>query len=205
MRSYTETVWAKLMDEVGIQYLYEPDLVQVQGGMYLPDFRLLLTGVYLEVKGDYPTDDEKRKASDVIDRTGKHVIFLIGKPESDSQGFCNCLLMMRGNVGWFQISLYELGTLYRAAAGMRAWGMALLSVSPSDSADVVHISQVVEEYFFSLMERSGRESAMRDTHKPLNQAKIDSPKPESIAEQGIAWAMDRWKPAPQDQTRSSAQ
>lgn len=192
MRSHTETVWARLMDAVGIQYEYEPDLLPVKGGMYLPDFKLLVSGIYLEVKGDYPTDEERRKASDVIDLTGRHVIFLVGKPECDRQGFFNCMLLMRGQRGWFDLPLYDLGRMFREAAGEGAWARARSSVQSSDLDWVRPISLGLTEVLLSMGDRADREFATREMHRPINQQKLASKQPPSLAERGIAWGMDRY-------------
>ena len=100
LRSYTELLWARVLEAAEIFYLYEPDLVRVDDGYYLPDFWLPNVGVYLEVKGKNPTDIEIQKADAVMARTGREVMFLVGRPESDREGLMNCGMLVRGSGGW---------------------------------------------------------------------------------------------------------
>lgn len=73
-RSKTEAKWAKLMDELSIEYIYEPDtyvLDHVNANnkrlkiRYLPDFYLTKQKLFLEIKNNgnkKPTLDESLKA-----------------------------------------------------------------------------------------------------------------------------------------------
>src|SRR5690606_406363 len=121
LRSYTELMWARLMDAIDVFYLYESDLIQVEGCKYLPDFYLPAADFYLEVKGKYPTAEEKKKAEGVLAATGRPVVFLVGRPESDDHGFMNCCLMAQRRDEWVLVSLHDLDQLYLAAAGQAAW------------------------------------------------------------------------------------
>jgi hypothetical protein len=52
MRSRLEADWAATLDEHGIEWLYEPQLVKLPSGRrYLPDFWLLELRTVIEVKG----------------------------------------------------------------------------------------------------------------------------------------------------------
>lgn len=51
-RSRLEARWAMVFDRLGIRWVYEPVLVIIAGRPYLPDFRLVDCGTWIEVKGD---------------------------------------------------------------------------------------------------------------------------------------------------------
>ncbi|MFJ3878020.1 hypothetical protein ACIPW5_11230 [Streptomyces sp. NPDC090077] len=52
-RSALEASWAATLDNLGIDWEYEPELVTLPSGTrYLPDFHLPAIGTWLEVKGD---------------------------------------------------------------------------------------------------------------------------------------------------------
>jgi hypothetical protein len=178
------------MDSVGIFYLYEPHLQQVTDGFYLPDFYLPHVDIYLEVKGKYPTEEELRKAQDVIDRTGKHVAFLVARPESDKYGFCNCCLIVRGRYRWADVSLHDLDQIFKIKAGHDAWVVALLSVRETEMDTVRPLGEVMEEVCMGFMDRSTMETHLRMTHLRVNEARSQEPHEISLAEQGLKWWFD---------------
>ena len=63
-RSRLEAKWAVFFNAVGIDYCYEEYGFDLDGIWYLPDFKLRLRGRYIwvEVKGQVPTEEEERKA-----------------------------------------------------------------------------------------------------------------------------------------------
>lgn len=61
-RSRLEARWAKFLDELGIEYQYEPEGYALGGIPYLPDFWLPGEKCFFEVKGEDPTEDEIEKA-----------------------------------------------------------------------------------------------------------------------------------------------
>jgi len=187
MRSHTERVWACLMDALGILYLYEPDLIQVEGCKYLPDFYLPNCGAYLEVKGDKPTADEVRKAEQVREATGKPVVFLVAKPCTDKHGFCNCYVMAQNRLKYYDVSLHDLDQIYMEEAGERAWYKALASVGHKHEYDCVQISSAMEDYMLNIGDRNRMEIMLRQRNKELNAARMAEPHELSIAEQGIKW------------------
>lgn len=80
-RSRLEARWAVFFDTAGIKYQYE-----LQGfntgpqGWYLPDFFLpdILSGVWFEVKGRYPTDSDMGKLEEVRNITSNSVAIAHG-------------------------------------------------------------------------------------------------------------------------------
>ena len=196
LRSYTELMWARLMDAADVFYLYEPDLIQVDGCKYLPDFYLPAAGVYLEVKGAYPTEEEKRKAEDVLRVTGRPVVFLVSRPESDAHGFMNCCARAPGKFGWVDISMHDLDQLYRQAAGDVAWIQALISVRENDLDWVRPVGEIIDEVLLEMAGRNSMESHLRLLHKRVNEQRKAVARELSIAEQGIRWWRDRYHPNP---------
>ena len=79
-RSRLEARWAVFLDTLGIPWDYEPEGYHLEGvGYYLPDFRLLDRRLWLEIKGESPTPDEKRKAQALSERQGINVTILYGR------------------------------------------------------------------------------------------------------------------------------
>lgn len=192
LRSYTELVWARVLDAADIFYLYEPDLIHVGDGFYLPDFWLPNVGIYVEVKGKYPTEEEIRKADAVMDRTGKEVVFLIARPDSDNCGLCNCGMLIRGAAGWTDsISPYELHRLVRDHVGIRTWKDINDAVKDDDMDWVRPIGDLLEEFFLNKADRSDMEKVLRSTHAGNNRERSLVDREVSLCERGIKWFLDR--------------
>lgn len=194
LRSYTELLWARLLEAADLFYLYEPDLVVVQGGCYLPDFYLPHVGIYLEVKGKYPTEEEIRKADDVMDRTGQEVIFLIGQPQSDFGGLHSCGLMARGANGWHtNISPNDLHRLARdhAEGGRVIWAKVHLAVQEDDLDWVRHVGEIMEEMFLNRADRSDMERVLREVNGEANRLRLAVMPEPSQCERGLKWFLDR--------------
>lgn len=194
LRSYTELMWARLMDAVDIFYLYEPHLLQVDGCKYLPDFYLPEADMYLEVKGTYPTDSEKAKASQVLERTGRPVVFLVARPQSDAGGMMNCCLMLPYEDRWVDGSLHDLDQMYRSAVGHAAWLKALLSVREDDMDYVRPIGDVLDEFLQKMVGRSEAESHLRLHHLRINEERMALERTQSVAEKAIKFWRDRYYP-----------
>jgi hypothetical protein len=84
-RSRSEARWAILWDCLGVAFEYEPDCFEVGGRRYLPDFLLRRHGMFVEVKGVYPTDEEKEKCSDLARESGLDALIAIGSPKEKFQ------------------------------------------------------------------------------------------------------------------------
>ncbi|PLU99899.1 hypothetical protein CXG50_12180 [Pseudomonas plecoglossicida] len=182
LRSYTELLWARVLEAAEIFYLYEPDLVRVDDGYYLPDFWLPNVGVYLEVKGKNPTDIEIQKADAVMAHTGREVMFLVGRPESDREGLMNCGMLVRGLGGWTNgLCPYDLHCLVRDHVGYGMWSR----ISAAAKGDIL------EELFLGMADRSDMEQCLRETHAPVNAERMASLPAPSVCERGIKWFLDR--------------
>ncbi|TLX53820.1 hypothetical protein DN824_21645 [Stutzerimonas nosocomialis] len=204
LRSYTELMWARLMDAIDVFYLYEPDLIQVEGCKYLPDFYLPAADFYLEVKGTYPTPEEKAKAEQAHKATGCPVVFLISRPESDKNGFMNCCIQAPGAKGWIDISLHDLDQMYRVVAGEIPWIKALISVREDDYDWVRPIGEIMDEVLLEMAGRSSMESHLRLVHKRVNEERSSVERTTSIAEQGLTWWRNRYFPRGNDYIRIDA-
>ncbi len=192
LRSYTELLWARVLDAADIFYLYEPDLVRIDDGFYLPDFWLPNVGIYLEVKGQYPTEEEIKKADDVMERTAREVMFLIAKPESDGGGLCNCGLLVRGASGWnSNISPYELHRLVYEHVSPGMWHRIKLAVQDDDMDWVRPVGDILEEFFLKRADRSDMEKVLRSTHAETNQSRSAVEREVSVCERGLKWFLDR--------------
>ncbi|AOX10011.1 hypothetical protein Q5O_16940 [Pseudomonas putida JB] len=192
LRSYTELMWVKVMEAAGIFYLYEPDLVRVDEGFYLPDFWLPNVGVYLEVKGKAPTPEEIQKADAVMARTGREVIFLVGLPQADDRGICNCGFLVRGASGWTgNLSPNYLHQVIRDFLCPGMW-LAIIRAARPDGYDWVRpVSDMLEEFFLSRADRSEMEKILREGHAPVNaerMARLPTPSP---CESAIKAFLDR--------------
>ena len=103
-RSRKEARWAVFFDTLGIAYEYEKEGFDLDGTWYLPDFWLPEQGCWMEVKGEVPTTEEKRKADMLHIHTSKPVYIFygdvwipndtaghaIGSSDFCLEGWCDC-------------------------------------------------------------------------------------------------------------------
>lgn len=83
-RSRLEARWAVFFDALGIRWEYELEGFDLpDAGRYLPDFYLPGSGVFFEVKGEKPTDEETLKAYVLARETGKPVVIACGMLDYD--------------------------------------------------------------------------------------------------------------------------
>lgn len=192
LRSYTELLWARVLGAADIFYLYEPDLIRVDDGFYLPDFWLPNVGIYVEVKGDWPTQEEIKKADAVMERTGREVFFLCGKPEADQYSLFNCGMYALGSGGWSSnISPSDLHRIVHDQVGVAASLKIRLAVQDDDMDWVRPIGHLIEEFFLKSADRAGMEKALRSTHAETNKERSAIDREISICERGLKWFLDR--------------
>lgn len=92
-RSRIEARWATFFDAIGLDWEYEPQGYNFDGRNYLPDFwlpnalsRSVATGLFFEVKGTKPTDEEEAKARGLAFGSGKPVVIAVNGPrEPDNE------------------------------------------------------------------------------------------------------------------------
>ena len=85
-RSRLEARWAVFLDALGIRYEYEPQGFVLPSGRYLPDFRLrgwddargAPSNLWVEIKGEEPTDRERRLAQELADEGAATVYLFAG-------------------------------------------------------------------------------------------------------------------------------
>ncbi len=82
-RSRLEARWAVFFDAMGVKYEYEKEGFSLGGVCYLPDFWLPDQQLWLEIKGQPATDDERVKASKLFESTHKAVFINIGPPDPE--------------------------------------------------------------------------------------------------------------------------
>jgi hypothetical protein len=79
-RSRLEARWAVFFDSVGWRWSYEDEGYKFPDGTcYLPDFYLLDYGLFIEIKGQEPTQKERAKAIN-MKKGGKSVLMIMGPP-----------------------------------------------------------------------------------------------------------------------------
>jgi hypothetical protein len=82
-RSRLEARWAVFFDALGVKWEYEKEGYDLGDyGWYLPDFWLPDADLWIEVKGQHPTDDEKLKLMCLEERTGHKGFFFMQVPDS---------------------------------------------------------------------------------------------------------------------------
>jgi hypothetical protein len=86
-RSRLEARWAVFMDELGVEYRYEPEGFDLDGIRYLPDFYLPKLKCWLEIKPDAPTNDEREKAIRLCLAKDEPVVIFAGESWSDIVGY----------------------------------------------------------------------------------------------------------------------
>ncbi|MFF7845354.1 hypothetical protein ACFZC6_42430 [Streptomyces ossamyceticus] len=85
-RSRLEARWAVFMDHLGLAWDYESQGYLVDGKPYLPDFLVRPDdkegAFWLEIKGSFPTEEERLKVRGLAEGTGIRAFLYSGKLES---------------------------------------------------------------------------------------------------------------------------
>jgi hypothetical protein len=89
-RSRTEARWAVFFKAAGIPYEYEKEGVVLDGRPYLPDFWLPGFKMWLEVKGETPTQEERTLCQRLCEESGHSVLLAVGAPQAE-----------KGHIEWF--------------------------------------------------------------------------------------------------------
>lgn len=79
-RSRVEARWAVFFDRMGWSAVYEQEGFNLGSVRYLPDFWLPEWGVYVEIKAEDPSDEERLKCRSLAEASGKPVWLLAGSP-----------------------------------------------------------------------------------------------------------------------------
>ncbi len=75
-RSRLEARWAVFFNAIGIPYEYEKEGFELgDAGRYLPDFWLPVQDCWVEIKGEYPTNDEIRRA-ELLETLSNSTVFI---------------------------------------------------------------------------------------------------------------------------------
>lgn len=79
-RSRTEARWAVFFDALGIPWEYEKEGYELPSGWYLPDFWLPEDQLWVEIKGQSPTEMEMRLARELAEHGENYVFIFHGLP-----------------------------------------------------------------------------------------------------------------------------
>jgi hypothetical protein len=79
-RSRTEARWAIFLEALCVEFIYEHETYDLRGRWYLPDFWIPHWGLFVEVKGDEPTEEERRRCFDLAIATRRQVMLASGAP-----------------------------------------------------------------------------------------------------------------------------
>ncbi len=84
-RSYTESIWGIIFDELEIPFEYEKSTFKVDPSInYLPDFWLPKQNIWIEIKGKDLKDIEEHKAIKLYELTENPVYIFRGIPKIDT-------------------------------------------------------------------------------------------------------------------------
>lgn len=164
MRSKCERAWARHLDSLRIDYLYEPEIWHTEAGAYLPDFFIPAADCYLEIKGAEPTDIEIRKAEGLMKASGKLVVFGVGAPlcaqfSSDLLP-SNAVIKAPSRGRWVTIPMTLIGEMVYGAMGL-SFGLRFAQAGGIGADEVAP----------SMAERMLQESAIASAKAPINQLK----------------------------------
>ena len=83
-RSRLEARWAVFFDALGIEWEYEKEGYDLgEEGLYLPDFWLPKQSLWVEIKGQQPTDAEMKKLWALFMQSPGDVLCLVGNPGAE--------------------------------------------------------------------------------------------------------------------------
>lgn len=89
-RSRLEARWAVFFNEANVPYEYEAEGYDMGGVRYLPDFWLPEQRVFLEVKGQYPNEQDEEKARLLNEYSDCPVFIFNGGFTPGPSGICYC-------------------------------------------------------------------------------------------------------------------
>jgi hypothetical protein len=105
-RSRLEARVAIILDGFGWKWRYESEGFSTPYGNYLPDFEVLAPAMWIEVKGEDPTEVEKLKLRSVAQQTEKVGMFFIGtkKIYNNEKQLVNTILWEEFPAKWREIT-----------------------------------------------------------------------------------------------------
>jgi hypothetical protein len=110
-RSRLEARWAVFFDALGVPWEYEKEGYDLDGVWYLPDFwlptaydRIGRQGIWIEIKGQHPTEEENKRCEMLALYTMRSVVTLVGTPTTHEEGWCG---IPNGSDGYYQWTYYN--------------------------------------------------------------------------------------------------
>lgn len=98
-RSRLEARYAVFFDVLDVEWEYEKQGYDLGSlGWYLPDFYLPTLSMWVEIKGEKPTDQEQRKCRALRSLT-ERAVYLISGPPMDQSGMLYCFDVGDGSAG----------------------------------------------------------------------------------------------------------
>lgn len=182
-RSTTEHRWALVFEALKIHYLYEYRSFKTEYGRYLPDFYLPNLGVWIEVKGQAPTNVEIKKCMAVQAQTGEPVLILSGRPSVERyhegllpSGFAICWFVENETYSGLMFAPTDLYLLIKEKCGdftnklAQKIVLSLLKARDVERKECYSINELVEKYYRLIVEPFNyAKQKLTNTKKAKNQ------------------------------------
>jgi hypothetical protein len=153
-RSRLEARWAVFFDELKIKYEYEPEMAEVGRIFvqnYIPDFFLPEIELYIEIKGQEPTENEIRKAAGWANDTGPVLILYGGMDRHGliENRYKNSMLLA---FPWKLDKPVDIPTLYKGYAFCECPRCGVINIGREEMPDICNPSINDECKCFTLKE-----------------------------------------------------
>ena len=168
MRSYSETVWAGIMDALRVRWIYEAQVIETRHGWYLPDFYLPACGMFVEVKGPFPSKAEIDRAQDAERSTGCPVVFAHDAWRTKGDGQFNGELVYFAGTGAATLTCLEITRLVNKHLGMHDYARILRARMLEHFDGTRPAGDLLREMLNGWMDRGQLERSKQEMHAPLN-------------------------------------
>lgn len=158
-RSQTEARWAVFLRCMDIPFEYEERHFTLGGMFYLPDFWLPKQNCWLEIKGPFPTREEKEKARRLAAHEQRNVYVCFGdipEPEDDSWYTGSCVVFFpdgRDDDTHWWCECFVCGTLgleFEGSAASLTCGCLRHATSRSDVPKGYRSTRLLQAYLVAI-------------------------------------------------------